>query len=552
MPRPGGCDVVAPPWYRNAIIYAIDPATFCDADGDGWGDLAGIRDRLDYVAGLGANCVWLLPFYRTPYRDNGYDVSDHLSVDPRFGDIADFATLMREADQRGIRVLIDLVVQHTSDQHPWFRTAIEDPASRFRDFYIWADQPHDTGVEPVFPDAEPSVWTRDERSGQYYRHVFYRHEPDLNHANPQVRHEIERIMEFWLRLGVAGFRVDAAPYMIEQAAEPADRAKDHFIQDLARLVRRYRTEGVLLAETDVAAHEYLEYFGGDDGDGLQMLFNFYLNNYFFLALARRSRQPILHALRELPAAPGGETQYVNWVRNHDELDLGRLTAAERDEVNAAFAPEEHMRLYGRGPRRRLAPMLGGDARRIELAYSLLMSLPGAPMIRYGEELGMGDDLSQVDRASVRAPMQWSRQPNAGFSTAPADQLVRPVIADGRYGYHDVNVLAQESHDGSLLSRISRMMRNRQGMRQIGYGPWEPVDVGDDAVLAIRYGDGSGTTGQLLMVNNLGDADARVRLPDGLLGDAAVDVFADCDYGDLDPDRPQIPVRGYGYRWIRAR
>jgi maltose alpha-D-glucosyltransferase/alpha-amylase len=540
--------MVSARWYRNAMVYAIDPATFADSNGDGWGDLGGVRDGLDYLQSLGVDCIWLLPFYRTPYRDNGYDISDFLSVDPRFGDLADFATLMREADERGIRVLIDLVVQHTSDQHPWFRAAIDDPGSSYHDYYIWADHPDDTSIEPIFPDAEDSIWTREERTGKFYRHVFYHHEPDLDHANPAVRHEIERVMEFWLRLGVAGFRVDAVPYMVERAAHAPGLDRPGFLRDLAHLVRRYRTDGILLAETDVAADEYLNYFGGDDGDGFHMLFNFYLNNYYFLSLARGTREPILRALHTLPAAPA-ETQYLNWIRNHDELDLERLTDTERAEVNHAFAPDKNMRLYGRGPRRRLAPMLDGDQRRIEMAHSVLMSLPGAVMIRYGDEIGMGDDLSQTDRAAVRTPMQWSWQHNAGFSPAPTDRLVRPVIADGPFGYQRVNVLAQQTHNDSLLERISRMLRTRRGLRQIGNGPWQAIDVGREEVLAILHGDGP-MTNRVLMLANLADEDLEVALPDHLLNNGAVDLLADTRYDDLPARESKIGLCAYGYRWMR--
>ncbi|HEX6500578.1 MAG TPA: alpha-amylase family protein [Micromonosporaceae bacterium] len=537
-----------PPWWRNACIYAIDVATFCDTNGDGWGDLAGVRSRLDYVAGLGANCVWLLPFYRTPYRDNGYDVSDYLSVDPRFGDLADFAELMAEADDLGIRVLVDLVVQHTSDRHPWFRQAVEDARSPYRDFYIWADTPDDTSVSPIFPGEEDSVWTLDERSGQYYRHVFYHHEPDLDHSNPKVRREIERVMEFWLRLGVAGFRVDAVPYMVEQAENGGDGSTDHYINDLSRLVRRHRSDGVLLAETDLAPKEYASYFGGPDGDGFHMQFNFYLNQYIFLSLARQSREPILRALDELPEVPI-DTQYVNWLRNHDELDLGRLTDAERAEVNRAFAPDRSMLLYGRGPRRRLAPLLDGDERRVQLAYSVLMSLPGAPMVRYGDEIGMGDDMSLPDRLSVRAPMQWSPERNAGFSGAAADRLVRPVISDGPFGFERVNVLRQQTETGSLLDRVSGMVRTRRGLRQIGNGRRRALDLGRDSVLAFLYSDPGGGE-QILMINNLADEEAVVSLPDGLLRGGGVDLFADAAYEKPAPGRASIRLNPYGYRWLR--
>ena len=413
-------------WYRNAVIYAVDVATFRDLDGDGWGDLGGVVDRLDYVRSNGFDAVWLLPFYTSPWRDNGYDVSDYLSVDPRFGDLADFSRLMNEADERGIRVIVDLVVQHTSVDHPWFQQARADRDSRYRDYYIWSDRPRETDVKPVFGQRQDGVWARDEQSGDYYRHTFYDVEPDLDVGNPQVRAEIFRIMEFWLRLGVAGFRVDAAPYLVQQAAKADPRDGGHWLlRDMRELVQSHRPDAVLVAETDVAPAEYASYFGA--GDEFHMLFNFYVNNYFFLSLARRDREPLLRALRDMPAPPR-TGQYAVWARNHDELDLGRLDNAERREVLDAFAPDESMRVFGRGARRRMAPMLGGDQGWLELAYSLVFSLPGSPVVRYGEEIGMGDDLDLPERAAIRTPMQWSGERNAAFSTASRAKLVHPSSA----------------------------------------------------------------------------------------------------------------------------
>lgn len=534
-----------PLWYRNAVIYQIDPSLFRDADGDGWGDLRGITERLDYVRSLGATCVWLMPIYTSPFKDGGYDVSDHLAIDPRFGDFADMVALLEKAEELGIHVLVELVVQHTSDQHPWFQHARRDRNSPYRDYYVWADEPHETEVKPIFPTVEDSVWTWDEEAQQYYRHCFYRHEPDLNHANPKVREEMYRIMAFWLRLGVSGFRVDAAPYMIERAKAADPREDGHWLlDDMREFVAMRRPEAVLLGEVDVEPELYSEYFG--DGDRMTLLLDFWVNNHLFLALARGEAEPVTRALEEQPVPPE-HAQYALWLRNHDELDLERLTENEREEVMQAFAPEKHMRAYHRGIRRRLAPMLGGDERRIAMVHSILFSLPGTPILRYGEEIGMGDDLSRPERLSVRTPMQWSDGPNAGYSLGDPKRFPAPVIDDGPFSYRDVNAYAQTLRDDSLLKRTSEMVRMRLSLREIGFGTCRPARVDCKQVLALRYDNGS----TVLMLANLGDRDVEVTVEEDDLHDL-VDILDDCEY-----PRPQgrplvVQLRGYGYRWMRRK
>ncbi|MCC3761674.1 alpha-amylase family protein [Glycomyces sp. TRM65418] len=535
-----------PLWYRNAVIYAVDPAMFRDSDGDGWGDLRGITDRLDHLRGLGVTCLWLLPFYPSPFRDGGYDITDHLGVDPRFGALPDVVELLEEAEENGIRVLLDLVVQHTSDQHPWFQEARSDPESPYRDYYIWSDEPKDTGQEPIFPTVEDDIWTWDEQAGQYYRHVFYSHEPDLNHANPAVRREIRRIMSFWLRLGVSGFRVDAVPYMVEAAgaADPHEGGA-WLLREMRELVSLRHPEAVLMGEVDVPIEEYNDYFC--DGRGMTMLLNFWLNNHMFLALARGDAEPVHRALDAMPQPPH-LSQYANWLRNHDELDLERLSDAERAEVIEAFAPDEDMRLYGRGIRRRLAPILGGDERRIAAAHALLLSLPGAPVLQYGDEIGMGDDLSRRERLSVRIPMQWSSDEHAGFSSAPSDRLVAEPVRDGPFGYREINVYDQQRRPHSLLSRIGDLVRARHGLRQIGFGRHRVIDTGCRSVVALRHQDDG--DGVAITLVNLSGEDVKVQVPDDL-GDL-VDVMADSDYPP-DEDQPRLlRLRGHGYRWMRPR
>ena len=532
-----------PFWYRNAVIYQIDPTLFRDHDGDGCGDLRGVTERLDYVRGLGATAIWLMPFYRSPFQDAGYDVSDHLQVDPRFGDLADVVHLLEKAEELGLHVIIELVVQHTSTEHRWFQEARRDRNSPYRDFYLWADEPDDS-IEPIFPTIEDSVWTWDEEAGQYYRHLFYKHEPDLNLTNPRVIEQIERIIAFWLRLGVSGFRVDAASHLIEQAGG-GDSAKGYWLlEHLRDFVSLRRPEAVLLGEVDVEPEHYADYFG--DGDRLTLLLNFWTNNHYFLALARNEASPLTRSLIEQPTPPH-RAQYATWVRNHDELDLERLTEAEREEVMQAFAPDPDMRAYNRGIRRRLAPMLEGDERRLAMAHALLFSLPGTPIIRYGEEIGMGEDLSRPERLAVRTPMQWSNEVNAGFSDAEPERLVVQPIDEGPFSYSILNVYAQTLRDDSLLAKTSNMIRNRIGLREIGEGKASPVDVGVPSVFAIRHDAGS----TVLMLVNLAAEEVTVEIHDAEL-EELVDILADSSYEQPKGHPLRLRLAGYGYRWLRCK
>ncbi|UDM48856.1 alpha-amylase family protein [Cupriavidus sp. MP-37] len=531
-------------WYRNAIVYQVDVSVYQDSNGDGWGDIPGLTARLPYLRGLGITCLWISPFYRSPMRDGGYDVVDHINVDARFGTLEDVVKLLEKAEELGIRVVIDLVAQHTSDQHPWFQAARKDRDSPYRDYYVWADQPEQTAAKPIFPTVEDDVWTWDDAAGQYYRHVFYRHEPDLNLANPAVRREIEDIMSFWLRLGVSGFRVDAAAHMIELARAAPDGGDGFWLMDeLRRHASLRRADAVLLGEVDVPPQEYAHYFG--DGHRLTMLSNFWLNNHLFLALARRRAEPIERALREQPAPPA-LAQYAVWVRNHDELDLERLSDAERDEVMRCFAPEPRMRIYNRGIRRRLPPMLGGDVQHIAQVQALLFSLPGTPILRYGEEIGMGEDLSLEERHAVRTAMQWSDEENGGFSGAAPAALQVPVIRAGPLRFATTNVNAQLLQPDSLLARVGRMLRTRVGMPEIGYGRWSILATDCPAVLALRYALDGRTTVTLV---NLGAEAVECRIGE-LSGVALCDVFADRGYAPSPAGAACFALGGYGYRWMR--
>ncbi|MDN3240492.1 alpha-amylase family protein [Glycomyces tritici] len=536
-----------PLWYRNAVIYAVDPAMFRDSDGDGWGDLRGLTNRLEHLRGLGATCVWLLPFYPSPFKDGGYDITDHLSVDPRLGTIPDVVEFLEEAEEAGIRVIFDLVVQHTSDQHPWFQAARSDPDSPYRDYFLWSDEPVDDGLEPVFPTVEDGVWTWDEEAGQYYRHMFYSHQPDLNLANPEVRAEIRRIMAFWLRLGVSGFRIDAVPYMVQLAEEVEEyKSGADFLREMREFVALRHPEAVLIGEVDVGPEEYDEYFL--DGDGLTMLLNFWLNNHMFLALARGEAAPVHEALGKQPIPPR-RSQFANWLRNHDELDLERLTEAERDEVMALFAPDEDMRAYGRGIRRRIAPMLGGDHRRIAAAHALLLSLPGTPVLQYGDEIGMGDDLSRRERLSVRIPMQWTADEHGGFSSADAEDLVAKPVGEGPFGYPKVNVYDQQRRPESLLAKVGDMVRTRLGLTEIGFGSHRVLDTGCPSVVALLHEDER--DGRVVTLVNLAADEVEVRLPEEDRDDL-VDVLTDREYPTEQDDPAVLRLAGHGYRWLRPR
>ncbi|HEV2149723.1 MAG TPA: alpha-amylase family protein [Longimicrobiaceae bacterium] len=533
-------------WYKNAVIYGVDIGTFLDSDGDGVGDFGGLTRRLDYLEGLGVTCLWVLPFFRTPNRDNGYDVADFLAVDPRHGDLGDFVEFLREAKSRGMRVMIDLVVEHTSDQHPWFQAARRDRDSPYRDFYIWVDDPpEERKHQPIFPGVEEDVWRWDEEAGQYYFHTFYHFQPSLNHANPRVREEVKKIIGFWLQLGVDAMRVDAASHMIEAKGGQQIPDPHGILQEYYHFAYRRRGEVAFMGESDVEASRLAEFFGR--GDELQMLMNFLLNNYIWLALARGEAEPLVRAMRLIPRKPP-EAQWVNFLRNLDEVDLERLTEAERQEVYAAFAPREEMRIYGRGIRRRLAPMLGGDRKRIELAFSLLLSLPGAPMIVYGDEIGLGEDLSLPERQSVRTVMQWSDDPNGGFSVADADELAMPTVKKGKFAYRKVNVAAQELERDSLLFWLERAIRTRRECPEFGWGESSVVEVKHPAVFAHRADWGPNT---LIAVHNLGAEPAEVVLdiseddPDHI-----VDVLGDCLYDAVNGGEHRVRLEGYGYRWFR--
>ena len=400
-------------WWKNAVVYCLDVETFLDSDADGCGDLPGLTERIDYLAGIGVSCLWLMPFYPSPRKDDGYDITDFYGVDPRLGTHGDFVELVRTARDRGIRVIADLVMNHTSDQHPWFQAARADPDSPYRDFYVWADEkPPEKPGDVVFPDKEDSNWAWDEEAGQYYLHRFYSHQPDLNIANPEVRDEIAQVVGFWLEQGLSGFRVDAVPFMLEPMGMPGGALVDphELLRDLRRFLGRRNGEAILLGEVNLPPDDQRTFFGDEDGDELQMLFSFTVNQALYLALAREQSAPLEQALAALPAIPP-DCQWASFVRNHDELTLDKLSAVRaRGGVRRLRAREGAAAV-----RPRAAPAPADDARRRRAAASAwstasMFSLPGTPVLFYGEEIGMGENLAIEGRMSVRAPMQWSDEP----------------------------------------------------------------------------------------------------------------------------------------------
>ena len=539
-------------WYRQAVLYCLDVETFQDSNGDGVGDLRGLISRLDYLARLGVTTLWLNPVHPSPRRDDGYDITDFYGIHPQIGTLGDFAELVHQAGNRGLRVMIDLVVNHTSDQHPWFQSARASRDSAYRDWYVWSDtEPPDRRQGMVFPGQQDETWTWDETAGAWYYHRFYDFQPDLNTAHPAVQAELESIMDFWLALGVAGFRMDAAPFIIEQTQPGRPDSPKDFDQ-LTRYRERIswrRGDAVVLAEANVENAELVKYFGDDGGTNnrLPMLFDFVLSVNCLLALARGAAGPITRALQGSPAIPN-HAQWATFLRNHDEVDLSRLTPDEMAECFAAFGPDPDMQLYGRGIRRRLAPMLDGDQARLRLAYSLQFTLPGTPVLRYGEELGMGDDLSLPEREALRTPMQWSDTRHGGFSSA--EQVVRPVIADGAFGYPTVNVAAARLDPDSLLSWFQRMIPTLLECPEVGSGTCVPVPVGPASVLVHRMEAASGT---MLFLHNLGRDDVVVDVghQPGQESDP-VEVFNDRGYDVAGPDLTGLALGGSGYRWLRLR
>ena len=537
-------------WYKIGVFYCLSVGTYMDANGDGIGDFKGLLRRLDYLQGLGITAIWLMPFQPSPGKDDGYDISDYYGVDARYGTLGDFVEFTHGCRQRGIRVIIDLVVNHTSDAHKWFREARSSKDSPYRDWYVWSDKkPANADKGMVFPGVQKSTWTRDKEAGAWYFHRFYDFQPDLNTSNPLVQAEILKIMGFWIQLGVSGFRMDAVPFVISTKGAKVRKPVEQY--DMLRSFREFlqwrEGDAIILAEANVLPETDMEYFGRD-GDRMHMMFNFQVNQHLFYALASADCRPLAKALNSTKPRPA-TAQWGMFLRNHDELDLGRLTKAQRDTVFKTFGPEKGMQLYNRGIRRRLAPMLGGDRRRIELAYSLMCTLPGTPVIRYGDEIAMGDDLGLPERNCARTPMQWSTEPHAGFTES--DKPCTPVIDKGPYGYEHVNAAKQRRDPNSMLNWTERIIRMRKEVPEVGWGDFKVIATSDPAVLVIRY---DWRNNSVLFVHNLDEKPREVSFAVGLPGEAGkllVNLLTEDHSPANERGRHMLLLDAYGYRWYRV-
>lgn len=527
---------IAERWYKNAVIYNLDVHTFQDSDGDGIGDFNGLTARLPYIKDLGADVIWLAPFQPSPHQDDGYDITDYYGIDSTVGTPGDFANFIYRATQLGLKVMMDVVFCHTSDQHPWFLQAAADTASKYRDWYCWSkDRPANQHMGLAFPGVQKEIWTYSEKAKAFYYHRFYEFQPHLNYINPAVQEECQHVLGYWLAQGISGFRIDAVPFTVEKPNKTSDKmAHDSLLVPALRQYVQWRKGDVaLLGEANVMPSENGQYFG-KNGEGLHAMFNFYASQYLFYGLA--TGDPTLFRRALITTSDiDPQCQWVWFLRMHDEVDLGRLTDQQRQTVYNKMGPDKNMQLYDRGIRRRLAPMLH-NPKQLEFAYSLLFSLPGASMIRYGEELGMGDDLRLKERLSVRTPMQWSHESNAGFTTA--EKPFRPIVQDREYTYKKINV-EDENHDtASLLQHVRTFISLRKQCPEIGLGKWTITDSSSH-VLVLHY-EYKGK--RLLILHNFDPAPQDVTVGN----EEKLDLIT----GARD-SKNTLRLEGYGYRWFRV-
>ena len=538
-----------PLWYKDAIFYELHVKAYCDTNGNGVGDFRGLLSKLDYLKDLGVDCIWILPMYPSPFRDDGYDISDYCSIHPKYGSFDDFREFLDAAHSRGLRVITELVLNHTSDQHPWFqesRSSLDNPK---RDWYVWSDtDDRYRGVRIIFLDTEMSNWAWDPVSKSYYWHRFFSHQPDLNFENAEVREEIWKVMQFWLNLGVDGFRVDAVPYLIEREGTSCENLPEthEILKDLrARLDREFPGR-MMLAEANMWPEDVRPYFG--DGDEFHMSFHFPIMPRMFMALHLEDRKPLIEIIERTPTIPDS-CQWGLFLRNHDELTLEMVTDAERDYMYESYANDPVARI-NLGIRRRLAPLLEGDRRRIELMNGMLLSLPGSPVLYYGDEIGMGDNIYLGDRNGVRTPMQWSGGWNSGFSSADPERLYHPVISNPLFGYQAVNVESQRRNEHSLLNWTRRLIQVRQSTQVFGRGTIEFLHPTNHRVLAYIRSLGDE---QILVVNNLSSSAQAVELDlKDLAGAIPIEMFG----GGLFPRVGALPymltLTPYSFYWFRLR
>jgi maltose alpha-D-glucosyltransferase / alpha-amylase len=538
-------------WYKNAVFYEVAVRAFYDGDGDGKGDLRGLTSKLDYLKELGVDCLWLLPIFESPLKDDGYDIADYKNIHPDFGSLQDFKKLVAATHRRGMRIIIDLVLNHTSDQHPWFQAARTGRDSPYHDYYVWSDDEHKySQARIIFVDTEKSNWSWDHRAERFYWHRFYSCQPDLNYDNPAVQDEMLDIVRFWLEAGVDGFRADAVPYLIEREGTNCENLPEThvFLKKLRRFIDEHYPGRILLCEANQWPIQVREYFG--DGDEFHLGFHFPLMPRIFMSIQKSSVSPLVWVVEQTPQIPES-CQWCTFLRNHDELTLEMVTEADRQWMWEQFAPEPRMRL-NLGIRRRLAPLLENDQRRIELAYSLLFTLPGSPVIYYGDEIGMGDDIWLEDRDGLRTPMQWSSRPNAGFSTANTIHLYAPIVSDPLFDLDHVNVADQRRDLASLLNAVKKMIKTRKIHPVFGWGDfsWADSEPGVETTPVAAYWRAHESK-RYLILNNLSPEPQLVKviLPagatvlEGLLGKQSdLSIQGNLLTGKLE---------AYGYRWLRA-
>ncbi len=526
-------------WYNNSVFYQVYLRAFRDGDGNGHGDFLGLREKADYLEWLGVDCVWLMPTYPSPLRDDGYDIASFFGIHPDFGLLEDFRMTIQDLHRRGIKLIADLVVNHTSDQHPWFVDARRSKDSPFRDFYVWNDDNEkfpETRI--IFLDTEESNWAYDERTEQYYWHRFYSSQPDLNYDNPKVQQAMLDVMTFWLDMGIDGFRVDAVPYLFEREGTINENLPEthDYLKRMRAMVDANYPNAVLLAEANQWANDLLPYFGNNDE--FHMCFHFPVMPRLYMALAKKDRTSIVDILKDTPAIPQG-TQWATFLRNHDELTLEMVTEEERQFMWDYYSPDPKARI-NLGIRRRLAPLMGNDRRKIELMHSMLFTLPGTPVLYYGDEIGMGDNITLFDRNGVRTPMQWDDSLHGGFSDARIENLYAPPISDPEYGYSHVNVKARREDPDSMLHVVRRMIYTYKQQEPLAIGDLQWIEDMPQHVLMFWR---NSENGRFLAIHNLSDEDTDIQLPDiGL-------PYRDALRPDYDPMREHITLKPYAYYWL---
>ena len=530
-------------WYLNAIFYQVYVRAFCDSNGDGQGDLQGLISKLDYIQSLGIDCIWLMPIYPSPLRDDGYDISNFTDVLREYGTLEDFKALIDGAHSRGLRIITDLVLNHTSDQHPWFQASRSDRASTFRDYYVWSDSDQTySDARIIFIDTQKSNWSWDEKAGQYFWHRFYPTQPDLNYENPAVRTEMLRVMRFWLDLGIDGFRADAIPYLYEKDGTNCENLPEThtFLKQVRAFLDKYYPGRILLGEANQWPEDVRPYFA--DGNELHMNFHFPLMPRLYLALHEQDAAPLKWVLERTPSIPGN-CQWCTFLRNHDELTLEMVTDEERDTLWHAYAPDPRMRL-NLGIRRRLAPLMGNDPRRIRLLNALLYSFPGTPILYYGDEIGMGDNIELPDRNGVRTPMQWDETRSSGFSTAKPDLFYSPLIDAAPFDFRSVNVVAQDNDPDSLLNFMRMLINQRKAHPELASGTLEWVETENPGVVAFtRRWEGKG----ILAIFNLGDTSRGARIPRELRTEPRLDLLN--SYLRIVPDSTNLNLKPFQFGWF---